>query len=134
MQVTTSFIGNNPAFPTLSALPTPQRYSTFELPGWDEDLFSTDVPMPSSPPATFSLYEDLDEPTSGLWTDYNIPSSPQLNVMPGTEDSLEGCLADIRVPTSDLGSSVEVGEDGKATLTVDLETLMWSTGNGEARV
>ncbi|KAI9776317.1 MAG: hypothetical protein M1835_005546 [Candelina submexicana] len=62
-----SFDGNTPNRDTMQ----------LELPHFDgDDLFSTNVPMPSSPPTFFSLYEDPTEPVSGLWTDYNVPSSP----------------------------------------------------------
>ncbi len=66
---------------------SPSRASTqFELPPFDaDDLFSTDVPMPSSPPTFFSLYEDPAEPPSGLWSDYNLPSSPGRHAQPSTD-------------------------------------------------
>ncbi|KAI9718069.1 MAG: hypothetical protein M1812_004327 [Candelaria pacifica] len=68
---------------------TPNRDSMpFELPHFDpDDMFSTDVPMPSSPPIFFSLYEDPVEPLSGLWSDYNLPSSPGRQAQPSTDFS-----------------------------------------------
>ena len=35
------------------------------------------MPMPSSPPAWFGVYEDPIEPGGGLWSDYQFPTSPK---------------------------------------------------------
>ena len=41
-----------------------------------QDLLSTDVPMPSSPPAWFGLYEDpMEKETGTLWEDFALPHS-----------------------------------------------------------
>lgn len=58
---------------------------TFHLPGFDpnHDFFSTDVPMPSSPPRLFDLYEDplamgmhsLDNLNNAMWSDFQMDES-----------------------------------------------------------
>jgi len=41
-----------------------------------QDLLSTDVPMPSSPPAWFGVYEDpVEHGTESLWSDYQLLTS-----------------------------------------------------------
>lgn len=41
-----------------------------------QDLISTDVPMPSSPPAWFGVYEDPAENThESLWGDHSLPNT-----------------------------------------------------------
>ena len=41
-----------------------------------QDLLSTDVPMPSSPPAWFGVYEDpIEDGAGSLWGDYALPNS-----------------------------------------------------------
>ncbi len=41
-----------------------------------QDLLSTDVPMPSSPPAWFGVYEDpIEKGTGSLWEDFTSPHS-----------------------------------------------------------
>lgn len=54
---------------------TASTYQFTQLGG--EELFSTDVPIPSSPPGMFSLYKDSAEATSGVWTDLNIHDNPR---------------------------------------------------------
>jgi hypothetical protein len=53
---------------------------TFHMPGFEpnHDFFSTDVPMPSSPPRLFDLYEDpltmgmheMDNMDNAMWSDF----------------------------------------------------------------
>jgi hypothetical protein len=54
----------------------------FQMPGFDpnHDFFSTDVPMPSSPPKLFSLYEDpltigMDGIENSVWSDFDMDDS-----------------------------------------------------------
>jgi hypothetical protein len=54
----------------------------FQMPGFDpnHDFFSTDVPMPSSPPKLFSLYEDplamgMDGVENSMWSDFAMDDS-----------------------------------------------------------
>ena len=69
-------------FPSLPSLRnTPGRASRnleFDLTQFDsQDLVSTDVPMPSSPPAWFGVYEDaVDRTGDSLWDGYQLPHSP----------------------------------------------------------
>ena len=52
-----------------------------------QDLLSTDVPMPSSPPAWFGVYEDpIEKETGSLWEDFTLPhpASPPDNDVPTT--------------------------------------------------
>jgi len=45
----------------------------FHLPGFDnEDFFSTDVPMPSSPPRLFNLYEDPLNLDPSIWNQFDM--------------------------------------------------------------
>ncbi|KAL9129950.1 MAG: hypothetical protein Q9217_001752 [Psora testacea] len=70
---------NNFDFPTLPSLrntPRSSRILDFDFTHFDsQDLVSTDVPMPSSPPAwNFGVYEDSAEPGAheDLWADYTL--------------------------------------------------------------
>ncbi|KAL9611943.1 MAG: hypothetical protein Q9167_003430 [Letrouitia subvulpina] len=59
-----------PAFPSLSNTPNRMR-NEFDFTQFDpQDILSTDVPMPSSPPAWFGVYEDPEE-----WNSYRLPDS-----------------------------------------------------------
>ena len=66
-------------FPSLPSLHnTPGRRPTdFDFSQFDsQDLLSTDVPMPSSPPTWFGVYEDpIEHGTESLWGDYTLPNS-----------------------------------------------------------
>lgn len=42
-----------------------------------EDFFSTDVPMPSSPPGNFHLYEDPNAMANIDWSAFNTLDAPQ---------------------------------------------------------
>ena len=65
-----------PSLPSLHNTPGP-RTMDFDFSHFDsQDLLSTDVPMPSSPPAWFGVYEDPIEHGAGsLWGDYTLPNS-----------------------------------------------------------
>ena len=65
-----------PSLPSLHNTPG-RRTMDFDFSQFDsQDLLSTDVPMPSSPPAWFGVYEDPIEHVSGsLWGDYTLPNS-----------------------------------------------------------
>jgi hypothetical protein len=66
---------------------------TFQMPGFDpnHDFFSTDVPMPSSPPRLFDLYEDpltmgmheMDNMDSAMWSDFPMDDSAIQGLGPG---------------------------------------------------
>ena len=68
-------------FPSLPSLRnTPGRATRsidFDFSNFDsQDLVSTDVPMPSSPPVWFGVYEDPDErDDTSAWGDYRLPGS-----------------------------------------------------------
>lgn len=65
-----------PSLPSLHNTPG-RRTMDFDFSQFDsQDLLSTDVPMPSSPPAWFGVYEDPIEHGAGsLWGDYALPNS-----------------------------------------------------------
>ncbi|KAI9755078.1 MAG: hypothetical protein M4579_004417 [Chaenotheca gracillima] len=95
---------------------------TLHLPDFDaEDVFSTDVPMPSSPPAFFALYEDPVEPNSGLWSDYNVPDgsnsgTPAASEAAGNENEKENPRWSASEKQNDLRSEDAI--DSGAALTV----------------
>ncbi|KAK4696040.1 hypothetical protein P7C71_g1818, partial [Lecanoromycetidae sp. Uapishka_2] len=65
-----------PSLPSLHN--TPGRHTRpmdFDFSHLDsQDLLSTDVPMPSSPPAWFGVYEDpVENGANSLWGDYQLP-------------------------------------------------------------
>ncbi|CAD6570076.1 MAG: hypothetical protein ASARMPREDX12_003297 [Alectoria sarmentosa] len=63
-----------PSLPSLHNTPG-RRTMDFDFSQFDsQDLLSTDVPMPSSPPAWFGVYEDPIEHGS-QWGDYALPNS-----------------------------------------------------------
>ena len=65
-----------PSLPSLHNTPG-RRTMDFDFSQFDsQDLLSTDVPMPSSPPVWFGVYEDPIEHGAGsLWGDYTLPNS-----------------------------------------------------------
>ena len=64
-----------PSLPSLHNTPG-RRTMSFDFSQFDsQDLLSTDVPMPSSPPAWFGVYEDPIEHAGSLWGDYTLPDS-----------------------------------------------------------
>lgn len=74
-------------FPTLPSLRnTPNRITRntdFDFSHFDsQDLVSTDVPMPSSPPAWFGVFEDSDEHGQGsLWGDCQVQDGASKNLV-----------------------------------------------------
>ena len=50
-----------------------------------EDFFSTDVPMPSSPPRGFHLYEDPITMTDADWNEFNEFQASPLKKGPDSE-------------------------------------------------
>jgi len=123
-----------PSLPSLDGNSPQSRRShdhDFDFSHFDpQDLLSTDVPMPSSPPAFFALYEDPVEPGSGLWSDYHLPTSsppPQM-----TED--KDALNRVGVDGDDDGCGNGNGKDGKTSktngITVDFSALIDEVGGG----
>ena len=78
-----------PSLPSLHNTPG-RRTMDFDFSQFDsQDLLSTDVPMPSSPPAWFGVYEDPTEHGAGsLWGDYALPNSA--STPPDEEEELNG--------------------------------------------
>lgn len=78
-----------PSLPSLHNTPG-RRTMDFDFSGFDsQDLLSTDVPMPSSPPVWFGVYEDPIEHGAGsLWGDYVLPNSA--STPPDDEDAVNG--------------------------------------------
>lgn len=73
-----------------------------------QDLLSTDVPMPSSPPVWFGVYEDPIEHGAGsLWGDYVLPNSA--STPPDDEDAVNGAQ-------SPKPSGVAVEDNGRARI------------------
>lgn len=67
-----------PSLPSLDNSPGGRTRQGFNFAEFDpQDLLSTDIHMPSSPPAWFGVYEDPIEPGGGLWSDYQFPVSPE---------------------------------------------------------
>ncbi|KAI9816782.1 MAG: hypothetical protein M1827_001427 [Pycnora praestabilis] len=102
-----------------------RRSTGFDLPYFDpEDLLSTDIPMPSSPPAFFSLYEDPVLPSSGFWSDYVMPESPK---EPLSDRDVERCadaeVASIRKRKVE-GSEISIDVQGRGSHTVDFTALI----------
>lgn len=78
-----------PSLPSLHNTPG-RRTMDFDFSQFDsQDLLSTDVPMPSSPPAWFGVYEDPIEHGAGsLWGDYALPNSA--STPPDDRDEVNG--------------------------------------------
>ena len=81
-----------PSLPSLHNTPG-RRTMDFDFSQFDsQDLLSTDVPMPSSPPAWFGVYEDPIEHGAGcagsLWGDFALPNSA--STPPEDEDEING--------------------------------------------
>jgi len=90
-------------FPSLPSLHnTPGRHMRsidFDFSQFDsQDLLSTDVPMPSSPPAWFGVYEDpVEYGTGNLWGDDQLPGSgttPIDEVVDGKSPKTPGLIVD----------------------------------------
>lgn len=65
-----------PPLPSLRNTPGGRAQADFDFSQFDnQDLLSTDVIMPSSPPE-WLLYEDPAEEANSLWNRYQVPSSP----------------------------------------------------------
>lgn len=78
-----------PSLPSLHNTPG-RRTMDFDFSQFDsQDLLSTDVPMPSSPPAWFGVYEDpIEHGAESLWGDYGLPNSA--STPPGDEEEVNG--------------------------------------------
>jgi hypothetical protein len=73
---------------------------TFQMPGFDHnhDFFSTDVPMPSSPPRLFDFYEDplpmgtheMDNMDNSMWSDFNMDDGAMQGLGPGLVVDVNG--------------------------------------------
>ena len=89
-----------PSLPSLYNTPARQaRTMDFDFSQFDsQDRLSTDVPMPSSPPAWFGVYEDPVEQGNGsLWGDFQFPnaaSSPIEEEPEAKEQNSAGLVTD----------------------------------------
>lgn len=73
---------------------------TFQMPGFDpnHDFFSTDIPMPSSPPRLFDFYEDpmtmgtheMDNMDNSMWSDFNMDDGAMQGLGPGLVIDVNG--------------------------------------------
>lgn len=101
-------------FPSLPSLRnTPGRATRnidFDFSQFDsQDLLSTDVPMPSSPPAWFDVYADpVEHGDKSLWGDYDTPWN---------EETLEAAMEEQREKVPDLDTN------GGGQPKVDVETV-----------
>ena len=97
-----------PSLPSLHNTPG-RRTMDFDFSQFDsQDLLSTDVPMPSSPPAWFGVYEDpIDHGAGSLWGDYALPNSAST-----PPDDVEEANGDQRPKTPGL----VVDENGRARI------------------
>ena len=83
-----------PSLPSLNNTPGGNRHD-FDFSNFDpQDLLSTDMLMPSSPPAWFGVYEDPVDQGTGLWSDYQFTSMKndigETTQEAGTEGSVLG--------------------------------------------
>lgn len=105
-------------FPSLPSLRnTPGRATRnidFDFSHFDsQDLLSTDVAMPSSPPAWFGVYEDpVEHGAESLWGDYQLPNSAST---PTSDETLDLAISGKEVETSVL----VVEANGRASADVD---------------
>ena len=78
-----------PSLPSLHTTPG-RRTMDFDFSQFDsQDLLSTDVPMPSSPPVWFGVYEDpIEHGAESLWGDYALPNSA--STPPDNEGEING--------------------------------------------
>lgn len=101
---------NNFEFPSLPSLHnTPGRRTVgFDFSNFDsQDFLSTDVPMPSSPPVWFGVYEDpIEHGPGSLWGDYHLPNSASA---PDEED-------DADISEGPKTSGLVVDENGRASI------------------
>ena len=75
-----------------------------------QDLLSTDVPMPSSPPAWFGVYEDpIEKRTDSLWEDFALPHSASTP----EDDAPDGSRA--KTPELELDGNTKPGADVQVT-------------------
>lgn len=111
-----------PPLPSLHNTPNRSRILDFDFSAFDsQDLISTDVAMPSSPPAWFGVYEDPDaddDNVGGLWGggDETLPSMLHSSPMKEQEQQqtyLRCESAEKSVNPKSLGGLI-VDEDGTA--------------------
>lgn len=94
-----------PPLPSLRNTPGGRAQVDFDFSQFDnQDLLSTDVIMPSSPPE-WLLYEDPAEEANSLWNRYQIPSSPDAprDGSPGKEVNKAG-----KSPNKEFGEEIGI--------------------------
>ena len=98
-----------PSLPSLHNTPGGPRTMDFDFSQFDsQDLLSTDVPMPSSPPAWFGVYEDpIDHGAESLWGDFALPNSAST---PPDDEETDGGDKISKPP------GLIVDENGRATI------------------
>lgn len=97
-----------PSLPSFHNTPSHARAMDFDFSQFDsQDLISTDVPMPSSPPAWFGVYEDpIDNTHENLWGDYSLPNT----VASSESDQKQGEFQ------SQKATTMVIDENGRASL------------------
>lgn len=107
-------------FPSLPSLRnTPGRATRaidFDFSQFDsQDLVSTDVPMPSSPPAWFGVYEDsIENGDVSLWGDYQLPGSASAsNFETNRQAVIDG--RELGTPDANAGESRRASVDFQTT-------------------
>lgn len=90
-----------PSLPSLRNTPGRTRNTDFDFSQFDsQDLLSTDVLMPSSPPAWIGVYEDpVEHGIESLWGDYHLPTSA---CTPPNEETVEIAIGEKETKTPEL--------------------------------
>lgn len=103
-----------PSLPSLHNTPGRSHTMDFDFSQFDsQDFLSTDVPVPSSPPAWFGVYEDpIEAGSASLWGDYSLPNTVHSPDEAGDGDS---CENDSKSP------KLVVDENGRTS--IDFQTL-----------
>ncbi len=96
------------ALPSLHNSPSSHTRHDFDFSNFDpQDLLSTDMPIPSSPP-WFGVYEDPMEAGGDLWSVFQLPDSPDKRPLTEAEEIL-GPTLDREAPPGECSAQVEGG-------------------------
>ena len=95
---------NIPSLPSLNNTPARVRHD-FDFSQFDpQDILNTDVPMPSSPPVWFGVYEDPINEATDIWGNYQIS---------GNSPAASEAVSSKAAPTP---AAISVDENGHATV------------------
>ena len=93
-------------FGSLPPLPNINQNQNIDMNFSLEDFFSTDVPMPSSPPRMFNLYEDPTAMANINWDEFG-----KFNTMDLEKNEEEAVVKQEQDETMNLGDDNEPGEE-----------------------